>query len=159
VFITDNANDATPSSVAWTRLDSSAANSPNRDVSQIYVDPSNANRAYVSYSGYDVNTPTTPGHVFRVDRIGGTATWTNLTYNLDDLPVTGVALDDVTGDLYASTDFGVMRLASGSTTWAMAAPGMPMVEVTMLNIVPSSRVLYAATHGLGAWALYLPGSH
>ena len=97
--------------------------------------------------------------MFRVDRSGGTATWTDVSYNLDDLPVTGVALDSVTGDLYASTDFGVMKLANGTTTWAMAAPGMPMVEVTMLNIVPSSRVLYASTHGLGAWVLHLSGSH
>jgi hypothetical protein len=158
VFISDNAN-AAASSVTYTRLDNTAANAPRRDVTQIAVDPSNANRAYIAYSGYNVNTPGTPGHVFRVDRSGGTATWTDLSYNLDDLPVTGVALDSVTGDLYASTDFGVMKLASGSTTWTMAASGMPMVEVTMLNIVPGSRVLYASTHGLGAWVLYLSGAH
>ena len=35
---------------------------------------------------------------------------------------------------------------------------MPTVDVTMLNIVPDSRVLYASTHGFGAWVLYLPGS-
>ena len=40
----------------------------------LWHDPSNANRAYVAYSGYDVNTPGVPGHVFRVDRTGSTAT-------------------------------------------------------------------------------------
>ena len=154
----DNAN-AAASSVTYTRLDNSAANAPRRDVTQIAVDPSNSNRAYIAYSGYNINTPATPGHVFRVDRSGGTATWTDLSYNLDDLPVNGVALDSVTGDLYAGTDFGVMELPSGTTTWEMAASGMPMVDVTMLNIVPDSRVLYASTHGLGAWVLYLSGSH
>ena len=43
----------------------------------------------------------------------GTATWTNLDGNtgpMGDLPVTDLVRDDVTGDLYASTDFGVMML-------------------------------------------------
>ena len=31
-----------------------------------------------------------------------------------------------------------------------------MVEVAGLTIVPNARVLYAATHGLGAWELDLP---
>ena len=31
-----------------------------------------------------------------------------------------------------------------------------MVEVAGLTIVPSARVLYAATHGRGAWKLKLP---
>jgi len=31
-----------------------------------------------------------------------------------------------------------------------------MVEVSGLTIVPSARVLYAATHGRSAWKLNLP---
>jgi hypothetical protein len=161
LLVSDNAN-AAASAVTWQRLDrtnagtNAVANAPRRDITQIAVDPSNANRAYVAYSGYDINTPAQPGHVFRVDRTGATATWTNLSFNLEDLPVNGVALDSQTGDLYAATDFGVMMLPAGTTTWMLAAAGMPTVDVTMLNIVPDARVLYASTHGFGAWALYLP---
>jgi hypothetical protein len=160
LLVSDNANDPA-ASVTWQRLDRTnagtnpVANAPRRDITQIAVDPSDANTAYVAYSGYNVNTPSTPGHVFRVHRTGSTATWTDLSYNLDDLPVNGIALDSQKGDLYAATDFGVMELPSGSTTWQMAATGMPVVDVTMLNIVPSARVLYASTHGLGAWVLNL----
>ena len=154
VFITDNA-DAPAASVVWTRLDTSAANDPNRFVSSIYIDPANPNHAWISYSGYNINTPTTPGHVFEVNRIGPSATWTDRTYNLSDLPVTDLVRDDLTGDLYASTDFGVMKLANGATSWTVAAAGMPMVETPGLTIVPKERILYAATHGLGAWKLQL----
>ncbi len=154
VFITDNAN-APAASVVWTRLDSSATNDPNRFVSSIYVDPTNPNHAWISYSGYNINTPTTPGHVFEVTRTGATATWVDRTYDLADLPVTDLVRDDVTGDLYAATDFGVMRLASGTTSWQIAAGGMPMVEVPGLTISPGARVLYAATHGLGGFKLDL----
>jgi hypothetical protein len=155
LFISDNANDPSASSVVWTRLDTSATNDPNRFISSIYVDPKDPNHAWVSYSGYNINTPGLPGHVFEVTRTGSTATWTDLSYNLADLPVTDLVRDDVTGDLYAGTDFGVMKLASGTTTWTIAASGMPMVETPGLTIVPGARVLYAATHGLGAWKLDL----
>ena len=156
VFITDNANDSPASSVTWTRLDPSATNDPPRFVSSIYVDPANANHAWVSYSGYNINTPATPGHVFEVTRAGSTATWVDRTYNLQDLPVTDLVRDDQTGDLYAATDFAVWKLPSGGTSWSLAAGGMPMVEVAGLTINSGARVLYAATHGLGGWKLNLP---
>ena len=160
VFITDNAN-AAATSVHWTRLDGGAgtvttANSPSRAISGIYVDPTNANRAWVSYNGYNVNTPSTPGHVFEVTRnpVANTATWVDRSYDLQDLPATALVRDDVTGDLYLGTDFAVFRLASDDTSWTMTG-GMPMAEVAGLTIVPNSRVLYAATHGLGAWVMDL----
>ncbi|HAF02650.1 MAG TPA: hypothetical protein DCG89_02460 [Spartobacteria bacterium] len=86
-----------------------------------------------------------------------TATWSDISNNLPDLPVTDLVRDDVTGDLYAASDFGVMRLANAATTtWTVAGSGLPMVEVPGLTIVPSARLLYAATHGRSAWLLQLP---
>jgi hypothetical protein len=122
------------------------------------VDPANPNRAWVSYSGYSSNTPGTPGHVFEVvyDPNTGTSTWTDWSYDLGDIPMTGIAYDDESGDLYASNDFGVLRLADDTTSWTLAAPGMPNVEVAGLTIVASEGKLFAATHGLGAWSLNLP---
>jgi hypothetical protein len=93
--------------------------------------------------------------VFEVTRSGSTATWTDRTYDLADLPVTDLVRDDLTGDLYAATDFGVMKLPSGATSWQPAADGLPTCEVAGLTIVPSERILYAATHGRGAWSLSL----
>ena len=155
VFITDNA-DAAAASVVWHRVDP-VANDPGRAISAIAVDPTNAHHAWISYNGYNVNTPATPGHVFEVTWSGaGTATWVDRSYNLPDFPITAVVHDDVTGDLYAASDFGVMRLAGGAATWTVAGSGLPMVEVPGLTIVPSARILYAATHGRSAWSLALP---
>ena len=75
---------------------------------------------------------------------------------MGDLPVTDLVRDDVTGDLYAGTDFGVLRLEAGSSTWTVAGTGLPGVETAGLTIVPGDRVLYAATHGRSAWKLTLP---
>jgi hypothetical protein len=158
VFITDNAN-AAASSVAWNRVDPNPAhvNTPSRAISEIYVDPTNAHHAWISYNGYNVNTPATPGHVFEVTWGGsGPAVWVDRSYNLPDFPITAVVRDDVTGDLYAASDFGVMKLANAATSWAVAGAGLPMVEVAGLTIVPSARILYAATHGRSAWSFQLP---
>jgi hypothetical protein len=157
VFVSKNANVDPATSVTFARIDTLAVN-PKRFVSGIYIDPANSNHAWITYSGYTATTPSTPGHVFDVlyDPVHNAATWTDLSYDLGDLPITCVVRDDARGDLYVCSDFGVHLLASGSTSWTAAAPGMPNVEVAGLTIVPSARKLYAATHGLGAWLLNLP---
>jgi hypothetical protein len=156
IFVSDNINGAA-ASVTWARLDFPHANDPARAISQIYVDPTNAHHAWISYNGYNVNTPATPGHVFSVTWSGaGPAIWTDISYNLPDFPITALVRDDVTGDLYAASDFGVMKLPNGGTSWSVAGSGLPMVEVAGLTIVPSQRILYAATHGRSAWSLTLP---
>jgi hypothetical protein len=156
VFVTDN-GDAAAGAVVWNRVDPVGAVDPGRVISAIHVDPSNAHHAWISYNGYNVITPTRPGHVFEVTWSGsGTATWVDRSYNLPDFPITAIARDDLTGDLYAASDFGVSYLASGSTAWTVAGSGMPMVTVSGLTIIPDARLLYAATHGRSAWSLKLP---
>jgi hypothetical protein len=155
VFLSHN-GDAAASAVTFSRIDNTAANSPGRFITGITIDPASSNHAWVSYSGYNVNTPAQPGHVFEVTWSGASAIWADRSYNLPDLPITSVVRDDVTGDLYAASDFGVMRLAQSSTTWTVAGTGLPNVEVPGLTIVPSARLLYAATHGRSAWFLQLP---
>jgi hypothetical protein len=156
VFISKNVDASSEATVNWTRLDDDAV-TPTRFVSSIYVDPANGNHAFISYSGYNMKTPATPGHVFEVtyNPGSGTSTWVDRSYDLNDLPVNDLVRDDVSGDLYAATDFGVLRLAGGTTTWTAAAGGMPNVEVSGLTILPGQRLLYAASHGLGAWRLTL----
>ena len=157
LFISKNVDADPASAVSWTRLDDDFATSPGRFVSSIHVDPANGNHAWISYSGFNVNTPTTPGHVFEVtyNPATGTSTWVDRSYDMQDIPVTDLVRDDVTGDLYAANDFGVLLLATGETSWVEAAFGMPNVEVAGLTIVPGERKLYAATHGLSGWLLNL----
>ena len=158
VFVTNNADAAAPS-VVWNRVDPNPAilNTPSRAISAIAVDPANDHHAWISYNGYNVNTPATPGHVFEVTWSGaGAAVWVDVSNNLPDFPITAVVRDEVRGDLYAASDFGVMVLPLGASAWSVAGGGLPMVEVAGLTIVPSQRVLYAATHGRSAWSLALP---
>ena len=155
VFISRNVDAEPASSVSWTRLDD--VTTPNRFVTSIHVDPADGNHAWISYSGFNSATPDTKGHVFEVryDPATGKASWTDRSYDFGDMPVSDLVRDDRTGDLYAATDFGVLRLAAGTSTWTNAAPGLPNVEVAGLTVVSGQRILYAASHGLGAWRLNL----
>jgi hypothetical protein len=157
VFISHNA-DATPTAnVTYTRLDTPAQ--PRRFISGISIDHTNSNHAWVSFSGYEAYTPTTLGHVFEVTaNQDGSATWTDLSFNLGDQPITGIARDDVTGNLFVSTDFGVEMLQNAGDTWVPAGTNLPPVAVYGLTINSGARVLYAATHGRSAWRLRLSGS-
>jgi hypothetical protein len=156
VFVSQNANAPGPS-VSYKRIDTDAQ--PNRFVSSTTVDTTNPNHAIVTFSGYGSNTPAAPGHVYDVtfDPAAGTASWKDLSYDLGDMPVTDSAYDALSGDVYISTDFGVYRLARGTTTWTTAADGLPRVAVYSLTLAAAkqdgSRLLWAATHGRGAYRI------
>ncbi len=184
VFVTHNADASVPNAVTWHRIDN--ATSPTRFPSGIYADPADTGHAWVTYSGYNAATPTTPGHVFEV-RENGTAAGSGIFTNLNvegggtssyptpfsdgDLPASDVARDDATHTLYVSTDFGVLvGRNDGHSGWHVTE-GMPRYEVMHLEIQPSSRVptcvgathcprfLYAATHSQGIWRMRLDGHH
>jgi hypothetical protein len=158
VFVSSNADNPSAAAVTFYRIDSAAT--PERFVSGIAVDPNNPNHAYISFSGYNAyaaGAGTAPGHVFEVryNPTSHTATWANLDHNLGDQPITDIALDSDTGDLFVSTDFGVNILRPSSAQWVPAAGSLPPVAVYGLTIDSNARVLYAATHGRGAWKLDL----
>lgn len=154
VFISRNA-DAAVASVAFTRIDT--ITQPRRFVSGISIDADNPNHALISFSGYNAYTPTTPGHVFDVlyNPATGKAVWKDLSFDLGDQPITCVAFDQDTGDVFASTDYGVLMLRKGANSWSPAAFGLPPVAVYGLTIDTDARLLYAATHGRGIWRLML----
>jgi hypothetical protein len=158
VFVSSNADNGTASAVTFTRIDSSTT--PTRFVSGIAVDPGNPNHAYISFSGYNAYATasgTATGHVFEVnyDAAHHTSVWTNLDFNLGDQPITGIAFDAVTGDLFVSTDFGVNTLPASGSQWVPAGDSLPRVAVYGLTLDSNAGVLYAATHGRGAWKLDL----
>jgi hypothetical protein len=152
LFVSKNA-DAPGADVTFARIDSPVT--PGRFVTRLAADPANPNAAFVSYSGFNALTPSTPGHVFRVvfDPATGGATYTNLDHDLGDLPINTIAWDHVRGDLYAATDFGPLVLRNGADAWTIAGAGFPEVVIVDLEIAPEQGVLVAATHGLGIFSM------
>ena len=154
LFVSKN-GDASGPDVVFTRIDTPTL--PNRFVTRIVPDRTDVNAAFVSYSGFNALTPSSPGHVFRVlfNPSTRTATITSLDRDLGDLPINTLAVDDVRGDVYAGTDYGPLVLRRGAASWELAGAGFPEALMVDLRYVPAQRLLVAATHGLGIFYIKL----
>lgn len=138
---------------SWTNITSVPL--PNRYVTRIVIDPTNANRAWALYSGYDGNTPATPGHVFLTTNRG--VLWTNASGNLPDVPVNcGVVNPGNTSNVIIGTDLGVFETTNGGLTWTQQNSGMANVVVSDLDVRASDNFLFAATHGRGMFRTTSP---
>ncbi len=125
---------------------------PNRFVSDIALDPGNPQRAVVTFSGFNSNTPSMPGHVFLTTDFG--ASWQDISGNLPDVPVSSVAVNpNDPNTVYIGADLGVFQTTNGGTTWERMGNGMPRVAVFMVRYHAASNSVVAATHGRGIFRL------
>lgn len=158
IFISKNADNANPAAVTFTRLDSLAPNSPPRYPTDIFVDRSNPNHAWITYSGYNSKTPNTPGHVFEVtfDPASSTVVFNNIDGHkingYGDIPANSIIVTN-RGTIYVGNDYGVVVKEPNSSVWKPAPAGLPNIDVADLIYVPERDALYAATHGQGVWLL------
>lgn len=136
----------TNSGAGWTNVTASPL--PNRYVTAIVIDPADAVRAWALYSGYDANTPATPGHVFLTTNRG--VSWSNRSGNLPDLPVNAGVVNPANPDhLVVGTDLGIFESLNGGASWTQQNTGMANVQVADLDLRASDGILVAATHGRG----------
>jgi photosystem II stability/assembly factor-like uncharacterized protein len=120
---------------------------PDRSITSVKVDPTNAMVAYITMSGFKA------GHAFKTT--DGGATWLDITGNLPDVPANTVLIDPLDAQvIYVGTDIGVFRLTGGAS-WQALTAGMPPVVVTELAAHPSG-LIQAATYGRGAFELPAP---
>ena len=162
IFISKNANNPVPSAVVFTRLDNLDPKAPPRYPTDIFVDRSNPNHAWITYSGYNAKTPATPGHVFEVFFNPATSSSPpqGIFSNRDghkingygDIPANAI-IQTNRGTIYVANDYGVVVKEPNSEVWKMAPAGLPNMDVTDLMYVPERDALYAATHGQGVWLL------
>jgi photosystem II stability/assembly factor-like uncharacterized protein len=125
---------------------------PGRYVSKIVASATDANTAWVAYSGYNANTPSTPGKVFKTTNKG--QNWTNISGNLPDIPVSALAVDPGNENrLWVGTDIGVFATTDGGASWSSNRFNMPIVAINDLKYNKTTGFLMAATHGRGLWRL------
>jgi hypothetical protein len=127
-------------------------------ISDIAVDPDNANRVWVSFNGYWAASSTSTSGAHRVyHSSNGGATWTDLTYNLLAFPVASLVYQRGSDDvLYASTDVGVFRYNKSLQSWECFNNQLPVVPVTRLEINYCKNKIRAATWGRGIYESDLP---
>ena len=127
----------------WSRVDV-----PGRSewVTRVEADPFSASAGYVAYSGYRYGSRLP--RLYRTLDLG--ATWTDISEGLPDVPVNGINADPdpaMRGRLFAATDAGVYVSDDYGARWSVLGTGLPPAVVLDLDLIETSRQLFAGTHG------------
>ncbi len=81
-------------------------------------------------------------------------TWTSLAKGIPSGPVNVIREDPADRRiLYVGTDTGVYVSTDGGAAWQTLGSGLPSTFVFDLIVHPRDRIIVAATHGRGMWAL------
>ncbi|MEO1575343.1 MAG: thrombospondin type 3 repeat-containing protein, partial [Pseudomonadota bacterium] len=124
---------------------------PSRWVTSLRVDPTDANVAFVSYSGYHAadNTP------YVLATLDGGDDWVDITGNLPQAPVNSLTLGPQ-GELIAATDIGVFATVDTGVSWFEVGASLPTSPAMATTFHLPTRELTAATFGRGLWSASLP---
>jgi hypothetical protein len=156
LYRTANATAATPT---WIAVDDNAGSNPlpNRVLTRLVFDPSNAQRAYACFGGFAAD------NLWR--SVDGGVTWQRITgtapFALPTAPVYGTAVHPDDGDvLYAATEVGVFASDDGGAHWTTDNDGPASVVCEEITFMHGSRRLLLATLGRGLWTADVrrPGS-
>ncbi|NEQ50322.1 MAG: hypothetical protein F6K11_09350 [Leptolyngbya sp. SIO3F4] len=129
----------------------SGDNLPDAVISSIDVHPTDPDRLYITYSGFNL-----PGnnHVY-TNGNGGSGPWQQFSDGLPNLPANVIKVDpDNPSELWLGSDQGVYKRSSG-TIWESFGPasGMPNVPVYDIAIDNFRGRVYAGTFGRGTFML------
>lgn len=135
----------------WTQL--TDPDLPQRWVTRVAVDPTNANIVYATYSGFRNGDNT--AHILR-STDGGT-NWNDISGNLPGAPTQDVVIHPTGSPIIVASDVGVFVANAGSALWSQLGSGLPLAPVNDIRYHAPSNTVYAATYGRGIWKTILHG--
>lgn len=142
----------TDGGINWSTISKSPL--PNRWVTSIAIDTANSDRVIVAFSGYNSNTPSTPGHLFLSTNRG--TNWTDVSGDLPDIPVNSIIINpNKPNHWIAGTDLGIFETQNAGVNWIQQNLGMANVVVVDLDF-RNDNFLFAATHGRGMFKSSAP---
>ena len=139
---------------------------PNRWVTSIAIDPTNAAIAYVTHSGYrpmgiDLypDPPPNAGELFpyvsRTTDYG--QSWVSITGDLPLVPVNDIVVDEIAPEhLIIGNDIGVYETINMGVNWTPLGEGLPAVIVLDMDLHADSRTLLIGTYGRSMYSTQLP---
>lgn len=115
------------------------------NIGTVEADPTNSDRVLVGFFGF------IDGEKLYLSENKG-ATWTNISDNLPNLPITSAAFDpNEPGGIYVGTAVGVFYRNDAIGEWIRFNNGLPSVQVRDIDVIAGGQVLRAATFGRGLW--------
>jgi hypothetical protein len=161
-----NLGTGTASQANWVNVTGNNTVLPNRPVLNVALDPSVSSASlpvgYAAVGGFNVNTPSSPGHVFQITCAANCSsfTWLNKSGNLPDIPVDSVIVNpNFPQQVFAGTDFGLYYtddVTQASPTWYRFNVGLPNMMIWDMQIDRGGTTLSLWTRGRGAFAWPLP---
>lgn len=161
-------------SATWTEIQRSNATLPNRVINGVTFDPTSDQTIYAAVGGFDDNTTSTPGHVFKATCASTCTTdtnwtWTNKTGNLPDVPAESILINPYnTSQAFVGTDFGffyTLDITASSPVWYQYQNGLPNTMIKYLTLDRGASgsafnptTITAFTYGRGTYAIRVPGS-
>ena len=124
-------------------------------VEAIFVDPQEPRVALAAFAQ-------APGQARLLRTVNGGLYWDDVTANLPNASVHGVAAERVTGTVYVATDAGVFQSRMSLTTADPAAPswslmtGLPVAAAMDVRLDNGANQLYVALSGYGVYATAAP---
>ncbi|HEX8076872.1 MAG TPA: hypothetical protein VF511_03580, partial [Chthoniobacterales bacterium] len=139
---------------------------PNRPILDVAFDPTTTTApiGYAAVGGFNANTPSTPGHVFRVTcAIECTSfTWANKTGNLPDIPADSIiANPKFPQQVFVGTDWGFYYtddITATSPVWKRFHEGLPHAMIWDMQIDRGATTLSLWTRSRGAYVWPLPSA-
>ena len=150
----------------WVNVTNNNLVLPNRPILDVAFDPTTTTApiGYAAVGGFNANTPTTPGHVFKVVCTASCAAsvWTDKTGNLPDIPVDSIiANPKFPQQVFAGTDWGLYYtndITAISPIWYRFDNGLPHAMIWDMQIDRGNTTLSVWTRSRGAYAWPLPSA-
>jgi photosystem II stability/assembly factor-like uncharacterized protein len=123
---------------------------PKRWVSKVVASAFDEGTVYVAQNGKrdDDVTP----YAWKSTDFG--ATWKSVVANIPIGPINVITEDPTDARiLYVGTDVGVYASVDGGATWNVLGGNLPSTYVHDIVVHPRDKVIVAATHGRGMWAM------
>ncbi len=121
---------------------------PDEIISDIVVNPDDSSEVWITFGGFDA------GHkVLHTNDNGNN--WSNVSGSLPNIPINCIAFADNNGNpanaIYVGTDIGVFYRDADLGDWVPFSNGLPVVEVTDIEVVKNANLLRVSTFGRGIW--------
>ncbi len=135
---------------------------PNRPILDVVTDAINPMIGYAAVGGFNDNTPTTPGHVLRVECNSDCSsfTWEDKSGNLPNIPVNSIMVNpNLPNQVFAGSDWGLYftnNITADSPEWMRFTEGLPSVMIWDMAVDRGFTTLALFTRSRGALAWPLP---
>ena len=119
---------------------------PNYRITDIAFDPLRDSTFVVTYNRWQDDGQ----KIYITHDLGNT--WTNITANLNDMPIRGAVIDHSSSSyIYVAAEIGVFYKAMDATTWELYNDDLPNCSINELEVMYGSNSIRAATWGRGVW--------